>query len=56
MSLTDSVPENLQEHWRALEDFRLFLDGLELELNRRDSLRHNKGWLNLGFPDGLTVC
>ena len=35
----DSVPENLQEHWRALEDFRLFLDGLELELNRRDSLK-----------------
>ena len=34
-----SAPEDLQEHWRALEDFRLFLDGLEQELNRRDGIR-----------------
>ena len=33
-----SAPEDLQEHWRALEDFRLFLDGLEQELNRRDGI------------------
>ena len=31
-----TAPEDLKEHWRALEDFRLFLDGLEQELNRRD--------------------
>ena len=34
-----STPEDLQGHWKALEDFRLFLDGLEEELNRRDGLR-----------------
>ena len=34
-----SAPEDLQEHWRALEDFRLFLDGLEQELNRRDGIK-----------------
>ena len=34
-----STPENLQSHWKALEDFRLFLDGLEKELNRRDGIR-----------------
>ena len=34
-----SAPEELQEHWRALEDFRLFLDGLEQELNRRDGIK-----------------
>lgn len=34
-----SAPEDLQEHWRALEDFRLLLDGLEQELNRRDGIR-----------------
>lgn len=33
-----SAPEELQEHWRALEDFRLFLDSLEQELNRRDTI------------------
>ena len=34
-----SAPEDLQEHWRALEDFRLFLDELEQELNRRDDIK-----------------
>ena len=34
-----SAPEDLQSHWKALEDFRLFLDGLEQELNRRDGIR-----------------
>ena len=37
-----SAPEELQEHWRALEDFRLFLDGLEQELNRRDGIKAQK--------------
>ena len=47
------APEKLQEHWRALEDFRLFLDDLEQELNRRDDVRERQaqvkpqrmGWL-----------
>ena len=34
-----SIPEDMQKHWNALEDFRLFLDGLEQELNRRDGIR-----------------
>ena len=34
-----SAPKELQEHWRNLENFGLFLDGLEEELNRRDELR-----------------
>lgn len=33
------APEDLQSHWQALEEFRLFLDGLEQELNRRDGIR-----------------
>lgn len=33
-----SAPEDLQEHWRALEEFRGFLDGLEVEVKRRESL------------------
>ena len=37
-----SSAANLQEHWRALEDFRLFLDDLEQELNRRDSFREQQ--------------
>ncbi|UPM49173.1 hypothetical protein MY494_07370 [Synechococcus sp. A10-1-5-1] len=34
-----NAPKHLQSHWQALEDFRLFLDGLEQELNRRDGIR-----------------
>jgi hypothetical protein len=34
-----NAPTDLQSHWQALEDFRLFLDGLEQELNRRDGIR-----------------
>jgi hypothetical protein len=34
-----SAPEDLRSHWKALEDFRLFLDGLEQELNRRDGIK-----------------
>jgi hypothetical protein len=34
-----NAPADLQSHWQALEDFRLFLDGLEQELNRRDGIR-----------------
>jgi len=52
-----SAPEELQEHWRALEDFRLFLDDLEQELNRRDGIRaqqtqanpENGGWFRRLF-------
>ena len=36
------APANLQEHWQALEDFRLFLDDLEQELNRRDGVRERQ--------------
>ena len=37
-----SAPENLQEHWRSLEEFRLFLDDFEYELNRRDVIRERQ--------------
>ena len=47
-----SAPEELGRHWQALEDFRLFLDALEHELDRRDSLppvqqqpEKSPGWL-----------
>ncbi len=33
-----SAPEDLRKHWQALEDFRLFLDNLENELDRREAL------------------
>ena len=41
-----SAPEDLQEHWKVLEDFRLFLDGLEKELNRRDSIKAQQAQVN----------
>ena len=34
----EAAPEELQQHWKALEEFRVFLDGLELEVQRRESL------------------
>lgn len=34
-----SAPNELQQHWAALENFRVFLDGLEEELDRRDDIR-----------------
>ena len=37
-----SAPLDLQDHWRALEDFRVFLDGLEHEISRRDQLLRSK--------------
>ena len=44
-----SAPEDLQDHWRALEDFRIFLDGLEQEVDRRDQIRasqrEKQGWI-----------
>jgi hypothetical protein len=33
-----AAPEDLQPHWRALEEFSLFLDGLEAQVQRRESL------------------
>jgi len=36
------APSDLQSHWQALEEFRLFLDGLEQELNRRDVIRQEQ--------------
>ena len=36
------APNDLQGHWQALEEFRLFLDGLEQELNRRDVIRQEQ--------------
>jgi len=32
----------LQSHWQALEEFRVFLDGLEQELNRREVIRQKQ--------------
>ena len=34
----EAAPEELQQHWRALEEFRVFLDGFEVEVQRRKSL------------------
>ena len=34
----EAAPAELQQHWRALEEFRVFLDGLEVEVQRRESL------------------
>jgi hypothetical protein len=34
----EAAPAELQQHWRALEEFRMFLDGLEVEVQRRESL------------------
>ena len=57
----EASPEDLRSHWQALEEFRLFLDGLEHELNRRDQLRstqrelqqHSKqGWLQRLLKQG----
>lgn len=45
-----AAPADLRMHWEALEQFRLFLDGLEGEINRFDGLRARpqpqirKGW------------
>ena len=33
-----AAPAELQQHWKALEEFRVFLDGLEVEVQRRESL------------------
>ena len=48
----DSAPEDLRVHWQALEEFRLFLDGCEAEINRldrssafKDSSPRRLGWL-----------
>ena len=54
------APQELQEHWSALEDFRLFLDNLEQELNHRDRLRAQQavvrssftGWIGRLFRPG----
>ena len=40
--LLQSAPSDLRDHWRALEDFRVFLDGLEYEISRRDQLLRSK--------------
>lgn len=42
-----SSPPDLQDHWKALEDFRSFLDGLEHETNRREQILHSKQELDL---------
>jgi len=42
-----SAPLDLQDHWRALEEFRVFLDGLEYEISRRDQLLRSKQELDL---------
>jgi hypothetical protein len=48
----DSAPEDLREHWQALEQFRLFLDCFEEEINSFEQLSLSKqaslrrvGWL-----------
>jgi len=48
----DFAPEDLREHWQALEQFRLFLDGFEEEINSFERLSLSKeaspgrlGWL-----------
>jgi len=46
-----SAPVDLQNHWRALEDFRVFLDGLEHEISRRDQLLRSKQELDLAEAD-----
>ena len=43
------APQELQEHWSALEDFRLFLDNLEQELNHRDRLRAQQAVVRSSF-------
>jgi hypothetical protein len=35
-SLISAMPENLQEHWQMLENFRLYLDQIEQELDARE--------------------
>ena len=42
-----SAPLDLQDHWKALEEFRVFLDGLEHEISRRDQLLRSKQELDL---------
>jgi hypothetical protein len=32
-----AVPEDLRHHWQALENFRLYLDQMERELDARDN-------------------
>ena len=34
----EAAPAELQQHWKALEEFRVFLDRLEVEVQRRESL------------------
>ena len=34
----ETAPEDFQQHWRTLEEFRMFLDCLEVEVQRRESL------------------
>ena len=47
-----SAPLDLQDHWKALEDFRVFLDGLENEISRRDQLLRSKQQLDLIESNG----
>lgn len=37
-SRIEAAPEDLRSHWQALENFRLYLDGLEQELGRRERI------------------
>ena len=39
------APENLQDHWRELEEFSLFLDSFEEELSRLDSAKAHQAQL-----------
>jgi len=32
-----AAPEDLRQHWKALEQFRLYLDKIEQELDARDN-------------------
>jgi hypothetical protein len=32
-----AVPEDLRQHWQALEQFRLYLDKIEQDLDARDN-------------------
>lgn len=38
-SRMEAAPEDLRGHWQALENFRLYLDGLEQELGRLERIR-----------------
>ena len=49
------APDELQQHWIALEDFRLFLDNFEQELNRRDCVKDTQIAEKPNFSIGLLV-